>query len=258
MPPDYKKILTSNRSRKIFLYLGVILLLFFLCNDLVIPWYVNHGGVLTVPSVVGVNFDLAKRILDSLGLEGRQADVRLDREHPAGEVIIQNPMAGDKVKKGRRIYLTVSGGELLVTVPNVKGRTLRDARFGLEREGLKLGAVEYQSSEEFPTNTIIEQKIAPGTKVKKDVYVSVIVSQGSVSQSIIVPDVTGKTLTQAGIILSGSGLRSGNVTYIPSADLLPNTVVDQYPRGGERVINGQAVDLFVVQGAEKKKEILEN
>jgi len=253
-----KKYLTSGRAKRIYIVFAALLVFFFGLNDLLLPWYVNSGGVITVPPVVGISFDTATRLLDSLGFESRKGDVRLDRAHPAGVVIIQNPVDGSKVKKGRRIYLTVSGGEVTVQVPNIKGRTLRDARFQLEHNGLKLGGVEYESSAEYPANTIIEQKIIPGTNVKRDVYISVIVSQGSSEVNISVPDVTGKTLSEASKILSAIGLKVGNITYIPSSDLLPNTVVDQYPRMGEKTLPDRSVDLILVQSSDMKKEILEN
>jgi beta-lactam-binding protein with PASTA domain len=253
-----KRIFLSPGAKKVYLVVAILIALFLVCNNVLIPLYVNQGGIITVPSVVGMKFESAQHLLDSLGFETRKGDVRMDREHPAGVVIIQNPQEGNKVKKGRRVYLTVSGGELLVAVPNIKGRTLRDARFALEKEGLKLGGVEYQASEEFPANTIIQQGLAPGAKVKRDVYVSVVASQGSASQKVAIPDITGKTLTEATTLLVQAGLKVGNVTYVPSLELLPNTVVDQYPRVGEMVPLGQAVDLFVVQGGEKKKEQLEN
>jgi beta-lactam-binding protein with PASTA domain len=253
-----KKIFSSPISRRVYLFLALLLVLFFLCNDFIIPWYVNQGGIVEVPSMVGLEFSAAKNILDSLHLEGRKADVRMDNEHPAGVVIIQNPAAGEKVKRGRRIYLTVSGGELDVNVPDIKGRTVRDTKFVLEREGLLMGTMEYQPSDSFPQNTIIEQHPSPGTKTKRESYVSVIVSQGSVFQKVAVPDLAGKTFKEANSILFQSGLKVGNITYLPSADLLPNTIIEQYPRAGEMVINGQAIDLFIVQGGEQKKEILEN
>jgi len=253
-----KKMSSSRFVRKLFIVFCICIFLFVAFNYFLIPWYVNAGGIETVPSVVGMAYDDAHRALDSLGFEARKGDVRLDRDHPAGVVIIQNPVAGDKVKKGRRVYLTVSGGELLVEVPSIKGRTLRDARFALEKEGLRLGAIEYASSDQFPENTVIEQKVVPGARVKRDVYVSVVVSQGSVAQKVVVPDVTGKTLAEATTLFLAAGLVVGNITYVPSADLLPNTIVDQYPRVGEMVVSGQKIDLFVVQGAEKQKEILEN
>lgn len=257
MALQLKKRLRSRTAKKVYLGLALFLVLFVVCNDLVIPWYVNQGGIVKVPSVTGKSYEEAERILDSLGLEARKGDVRPDRSHKAGVVIIQNPVPDHEVKRGRRVYLTVSGGEQMVVVPNIKGRTLRDARFALEREGLKLGAVEYQPSEQFPANTIMEQKTGAGTKAKRDAYVSIVVSQGASSQSITVPDLVGKTLTDAEALLVSSGLRRGNITYSVSSDLLPNTVLEQFPRKGEVVPKDQPVDLVVVKGGEKKKDAFE-
>ncbi len=257
MALNLKKALSSRRARLVYLVLAVFIVLFVATNDLLLPWYVNRVGVLEVPSVVGMKYEDAVRKLDSLGFEVRKGDVRMDRQHPAGIVTIQNPPAGDTVKHGRRVYLTVSGGEIPAVVPNIRGRTQRDARFALEHEGLKLGAVEYQMSDNYPAGTIMEQQPAPGAKIKRDMYVSVIVSQGASTQTITVPDVTGKLLTDAASILVNAGLKAGNITYVPSADLLPNTVIDQYPRSGDLLTAGKAVDLIVVQGGEKRKNPME-
>ncbi|MBI1803503.1 MAG: PASTA domain-containing protein [Ignavibacteria bacterium] len=255
---DRRKAFTSRRAKKIYIALAFLILLFFVCNNFLLPWYVSSGGIVEVPTVIGKDFDSARVLLVSLGLEPRKGETRLDREHPAGIVIVQNPMPGDHVKRGRRVYLTISEGEVPAIVPSVKGRTVRDARFALEQEGLKMGTIDYQPSDEFPANTIIEQTPGAGGKVKRDAYVSVTVSQGTLSQKISVPDLAGKTLTEATTLLTNAGLRVGNISYLPSTDLLPNTVIEQYPRGGELVSNGQLIDLFVVQGGEKKKEFLEN
>lgn len=249
--------MASPQAKRVYLLLPVVFVLFFVCNDIILPWYVNQGGVVTVPSVLGLPYDAAVDTLASRGLQGKKGDVRLDKDHPAGIVIIQSPFPGDKVKRGRRVYMTVSGGEQLVAVPSVKGRTLRDAKFALERQGLKLGAVDYRPSDSFPQNTVIEQSPGSGATLKRDAFVSIVLSQGSTFQKISVPDITGKSLDQAKAILAANGLKLGNITYIPSAELLPNTVVEQFPLKGELVATGQAVDLFVVQGGEKNKDIIE-
>lgn len=244
----------SSRKRflkKIFLGIALFFLLFVVCNDFLLPWYVEHGSTVEVPDVVGRNLAEATLLLDSVGLEGREGDVRPDPEHPAGTVVVQNPIAGHPVKKGRRVYLTLSGGEVTVSVPGIRGRTLRDATFLLERTGLRIGEVSHQPSDDYPVNTIIEQSRAPGATVRKETRIGVIVSLGPVSLHIAVPDATGKSLTEAKKLLEAAGISVGNVTYIPSPDLLPNTVIEQYPHPGELVEAGQAVDLVVVQGAAK-------
>jgi serine/threonine-protein kinase len=107
----------------------------------------------------------------------------------------------------------------------------------------------------FPENTIIDQSIRADTKVPKGTKVSITVSQGKLTEATSVPQLAGKTLSEAEKILAGAGLRLGNVTYQQSFDLLPNTVVDQFPRVGEPIQLGQKVDLFVVQVGKPTEEI---
>jgi serine/threonine-protein kinase len=153
------------------------------------------------------------------------------------------------------VYLTVSGGEVLVSVPLLRGRTLRDARLSLERFGLTLGGVEDEYSDTFPENTIIDQAVPADTKVPKGSSVAITVSRGRPRDSVAVPLVVGKPLPEAEKMLARAGLRVGNVTYQQSFELLPNTVVDQFPRGGESVRPGRDVDLFVVQVGKPVEEI---
>ncbi len=151
--------------------------------------------------------------------------------------------------------MTISGGEALVSVPALKGRSLRDAKFTLERNSLKIGDVQYTTSDAYPAGTIVDQSVQPGIKVSKNSPVGLFVSQGKEIRQITVPDFTGRTLTEAQRLISQQGLTLGNITYQASFDLIPNTVVDQFPRGGELVAQGQSIDLFVIKAGKPKEEI---
>lgn len=251
-------LFTSKSGKKIFLVLSFTVLLYFVCDDVLMPWFVRHGGTVRVPSVVGTPFEEAKHIMDSLVLEARQGDLRTSENFPTGTVIAQNPLPGTMVKKGRRVYLVVSGGEQLVQVPPLRGKTVRDAKFALERNGLTIGMLAHVVNDSFPINTVIDQSVAAFTKVRRGFPISVTVSKGVLGDRLSVPDVIGKSLTEAGKILANHGFGIGTVNYLSSTALLPNTVVDQYPRSGELIEQGRAVDLFVVRGGEKKKSSAEN
>jgi serine/threonine-protein kinase len=251
------KIVKKKKTKKILFGLLFFFLLFVVCNSVFMPWYVNRGGTSKVPDVVGMKFEDASILIDSLGLEPRNGGSKLDNKYPAGTVVIQNPATGALVKSGRRIYLTISSGEQKVFVPNLRGKSVRDAKFSLERNGLILGNIDYSPSEEFPENTIIDQSIQHGNEVKKNSFISIMVSQGKMNDKIIVPNVVGKSFSDAGKILGEAGLKIGQVTYQPSSILLPNTVVDQFPRSGEIVGYGEQINLFVIKGGEKRKELIE-
>jgi serine/threonine-protein kinase len=256
---NFAKILSSSRAKKVYVIVSALLALLLVCDNIVMPWFVSQGGIVEVPEVMGLKFERAQTILDSLGLQARQGEVRPDLKYPLGTVIAQAPAAGAKVRPGRRIYLSVSGGEPIAEIPTLKGRSLRDAKFALERVGLELGPTTYVPSEDFPPNTVIDQAAPAGTRIRRGSFVSVVISQGKEADRIAVPEVVGKILPEAEKILTQRGLKVGNISYQENLELLPSTVLAQYPRGGELVGLGQPIDLFVVQvGAKKPKEVLEN
>jgi beta-lactam-binding protein with PASTA domain len=46
-------------------------------------------------------------------------------------------------------------------------------------------------------------------------------------------------------------LTIGKINYQPSSTLLPNTILDQYPSGGNLLSPGDVVDLFVTKPSDK-------
>jgi len=237
----------ARKHRKGLFILGGFLGFFIIMNYIVLPIYVNQGSRLSVPKVVGLPLERAKVALDSARMQPIEAETRPDPTHPAGTVISQNPLPGAVVKEGRRVYLAVSGGEIMVVVPLLRGKSTRDARFALERYGLKLGPIGSDFSESFPENTVMDQSVPADREVAKGSAVGITVSRGKSLLEVSIPAVVGKSLTEAEKILHAAGLKVGIVTYQPGFDLLPNTVVDQFPRPGEPGRPGQEVDLFVVK-----------
>lgn len=244
-----KKTLTSRLKTPAIVF-GILVALFFLFDKVIMPRYVQQGKTTKVPNVVGRNLDEAIKLLADQGLVGKKADTRTDKQYPEGTVVLQNPPTNAEVKFGRGVYLTVSGGEMLFPVPGLRGRSVRDATFALERNGLVLGNIRYEVSDDFPQGTIIDQEVPEGTKVSTGKVINVVVSQGKSGDRVLVPDVIKKTLTEAEKIITQAGLKLGNVSYQINKDLLPNTVVDQYPRPNELIVPGQAIDLFVAKKEE--------
>jgi eukaryotic-like serine/threonine-protein kinase len=258
---DYKqkaiRIATSRSAKIFYIVLTVFAILLTIFDSVLMPWYVNKPTV-TIPNVVGMSEPEAMTLLKSLNLEPLQGDTRMDKQYPEGSVVAQNPDPQQVVKEGRRVYLTISGGEKLVVIPSFKGNTLRNAKFTLDRLGLKEGALSYAVSTEFPEGTIMSQEPGQGANVRHGGFVNFMVSGGTSIDSIIVPDLTGKSLADAQKILMEKGLAVGNVTYEPSSDLLPNTVIEQLPRALEIVTVEKNVDLIIASTSEKPKSGREN
>lgn len=242
-----KKILRIPLLRKILYFLAGFIVLVLLLDNVILPWYVSSPET-TVPNVVGMIDSEAVTLLESGGFESFISDTSYGLELPPGVIFLQRPKAGDIVKEGRTIYLFVSGGEKIVYVPLLKGKSILDAKFALERIGLKLGRVERIPSSQ-PEDMIFDQQYAAGTPLKQGASVEITVSAGRGGGSIPVPDLIGKSLADAKLILEDLSLSVGKINYQPSATLLPNTILDQYPSQGNKLYAGEEVDLFVTKPA---------
>jgi serine/threonine-protein kinase len=104
------------------------------------------GDEVELPDIVEQPLDRAQAELDvhELGLHvaGRRADLRVPKDH----VVAQDPAPFTTVKRGRRVYVTLSTGPPVVRVPKCVGDTERNARLVVEDAGLILGAVTYRAS----------------------------------------------------------------------------------------------------------------
>lgn len=239
----------NNRHKSIIKKLLIVLVAFIafvvLMNDVVMPWYVSSPEK-SVPKVLGMQEASAVRLLKDSTLVPVISDTTYDQQYPKGTIIYQTPSAHDTVKEGRRIYLFISGGEPVVAVPDLKGKSIRDAKFALERLGLSLGHIDSIASNN-PKDMIFNQQFAQGTPIKTGDSVGVSMSIGERLGSITVPNLIGKSLAEAEIILADSSLKVGKINYQKSFSLLPNTVLDQYPSKGNKLNRGDSVDLFVTK-----------
>jgi len=229
--------------KKLLILFGTIVVIIFLFNNVLMPLYVKHSELVKVPSVIGLDYLDAKRIVEENGLEVKQV-TRFDESRPIGQIIDQNPPAEQMVKDGRRIYLVVCGGEQLMQVPKLTGRTVRDAKFTLEQRDLMVGEIVKKFSNEYDDDVVITQIVQPGSLLKRNTKIDLIVSNGPRIGDLVVPDLVGKTLTEAKKILVDGKLKLGKVTY-QTSDQPPGRIVDQYPKKDKSAKETTEVDVFV-------------
>jgi serine/threonine-protein kinase len=115
-----------------------------------------------MPDVRQLDFDVAKGQLENgegkFKVERKWVDNSADR----GVVINSTPLVGEQVDVGSKVTLFVSKGQ--VTVPNVVGQNVDDAKKALEDLGLKVTTKE-DTSGTAPEDTVTAQSIAPNEKV---------------------------------------------------------------------------------------------
>ena len=102
--------------------------------------YTEHGIAVKVPDITGMQEQEAVAELAKYQLLGVTSDHVFVRGVPAGEVTVQRPAADAKVKRGRKIYLTVSSGnQPMIAIPDIiENCSLREAESRLRAAGFKL------------------------------------------------------------------------------------------------------------------------
>ncbi|MEI7811000.1 MAG: PASTA domain-containing protein [Ignavibacteria bacterium] len=247
-----EKQFNNKLIRNILAFIGGLCLFILVFNLVVMPWYVS-GHEIKVPKVVGMNEAEAKRILVDNELEPIIGGERYDDRYSQGSIIFQKPYAGDVVKNGRRIFLYTCSSVPLVKVPALRGKFLRDAQLMLDKTELAVGDTHIVQSKS-PKNFIIDQQYYEGTEVKKGTKINLTLSAGQ-NEGLKVPDLLGKTLSEAEKILIDSKLTVGKINYQTSFSLLPNTVIDQYPGKDAVVTEGTGIDIFVTRSISTPEDI---
>lgn len=224
---------------------GVMIVVALVMDILVMPWYTKHGESLAVPNVIAQRYEAAKELLEMQGLEVVKAGEKYDSTLPFGYIVEQNPRPNRLVKKGRRVYLTMSVGERDVEMPDLYGLSETNAQETLKSVGLRLGEVEYEYvSSELP-GVVIRQSKEPKSLIKANSVVDIVVSLGKPTARVVVPNVQGKTLEIAKREIQKSGLALGTITYRTNNDFLPNTIIEQSLEPGTTVAHGARMDLMV-------------
>lgn len=231
--------------------LFVVIVLVFVFDSYVMPWYVQAEEYV-VPKVVGLELEKAKQNLEQKKLKPIESSQKFNENFPEGFVIHQVPQQGSIVKEGRRVYLVVSSGDPLVTMPNLIGKTMRDAKITIKRLDIEIDTLEEVESE-MPANTVVEQEYEVGTQVPKGTAIDLRVSVGPKIGMIRVPNLLGKSYSEAQNILRNFSLRVGQVNYQKSPNLLPNTVIDQYPTQDKLIRVGDSVDIIITRSAESNE-----
>jgi len=239
------KLKTKNILVKIGSILGAILIFLLIFDYILMPLFVG-GREHLVPNVIGKNKDEAIKILNDEGLSPIVQTSRYDQKFQKDQVVFQKPAPNTTVKTNRRIYLSVSGGEATVKMPSLISKTIRDAKINLERIGLELGKIDSVESE-FPVNLIVDQQYVDNKELTKGTIVNIKVSIGPKVGMIRVPNLLGKSLSDAENILKSDALRLGSKTFIYSANLLPNTIVDQQPSENVLLKIGDTVNVVLTQ-----------
>ncbi|MDX6329026.1 MAG: eukaryotic-like serine/threonine-protein kinase [Streptomycetaceae bacterium] len=181
------------------------------------PTYVNNGTIaktktvtlhlssgpvqVTVPDVTSDTQDQATQTLEGKGFnvvtknkESTTADT--------GSVLAQNPPGGQKADKASTVTLTIAVAPSKITLPNVIGLNISDAKKTLSDAGFTNVNTQQESSA-TPQNQVTKQTPDGNASYTPDTAITLTVSSGQ--QQTAVPNVVGQSVKAAKQLLQASG-----------------------------------------------------
>ncbi|MDQ4095474.1 MAG: Stk1 family PASTA domain-containing Ser/Thr kinase, partial [Actinomycetota bacterium] len=175
----------------------------------------------SVPDVTGMTRREAKAALEDENLQLGAVESQFSDTVPAGDVISQNPEAGERIQPGSTVDLVVSGGPEPTIVPEVVGLDQASAEDELEAVGL-VPSVQETASDDVDEGVVLDQDPDQGTAVADGSTVTIYVSTGP--EAVVVPDVTGQPTPEARAQLEELGLVVEETEEICEEDIQPNHV----------------------------------
>lgn len=143
----------------------------------------NHDQKIEVPDLAKMTLDEADATLSELDLRWQIMDTtNYNPDYPKKSVIEQLPKAGSYVKENRTIYITVNRSDYRsLPVPNVVGRTRRQAEPTLISLGFKIGKVTYRPY--IAKDEVLQLRhdgnlLEPGEMLQKTAVIDLVLGDG--------------------------------------------------------------------------------
>jgi beta-lactam-binding protein with PASTA domain len=222
--------------------------------------YTQHGEKIAVPSFVSLTYEDARELAQLNELKVVVVDTSYSEETERGLIAAQIPAEASIVKQGRTIYLTINSTEAeLISMPNFKGASLRQALADAKIYGLKIGELTYVP--DIAKNNVLEQKIngkpiVPGTKVEKGSFIDLVLGMGLSNEKVFIPLLLNQSLSAADSMLRAKYLNAGAKFYDETVKTLEDSsmaiIYKQEPEPFSKDFKpGDFVDLWLSKDSNK-------
>ena len=246
--------------------LGILILVFIL-----IQWglkgFTRHGQAFEVPDFTDMTLAQAQDVAQKDHLYIEVVDSLYLPHRTRGTIFRQLPLPGEKVKKNRRILLTVNSMlPRKVNAPSLVGFSLRQAKAELVSQGFTLGELTY--IEDMATNTVLEQHyrdqtLEPGTPIDSQSTIDLVLGLNPENNIAYIPILTGLNIDAAKDVITDHSLNVGAIffdkTVISRSDSLAALVYQQSPVPSDSLSweIGSRVSLFLSMNPPPPPVILE-
>ena len=257
--PVHKHWLLKNIIA-IAICISVLLFLLFT----VLKFATRHNQELTVPSFTGMSVEAARTLAAKSELRVDVTDSVYIPKMERGDIYKQNPKAGEKVKKNRRILLTINTvTPRTVLMPSLVGFSLRQARAELASQQMRIGKLTYRPY--MATDNVLQQKykgrnIDPGAKIEPESEIELVLGLSQDDNQTYIPDLLGLQLLSAKDMIFDNSLNVGRVIFDESVKTYSDSISayiyrqNPVPSSEESVNRGSKVTIYLTKDTEKIKK----
>ncbi|MBO5031701.1 MAG: Stk1 family PASTA domain-containing Ser/Thr kinase [Lachnospiraceae bacterium] len=207
-----------------------------------------------MPEFVGIDVEEVKAALNSAGLGCRTTFIE-STQYPKNQVISaaledgETVLPNDKILMNTTIVLTVSAGANGINVPSVVGMSEAEGTAALTKEGFRVIKTDAYSTE-YAKGTIISQSPEGNAIAPLESEVTIVLSKGSDSVEVRMPEVLGNTKEAAVSTLEAAGIVVGKIEDSYSSEYPEGQICYQSYEPGTSVSAGTTVDLKISIGSE--------
>ena len=205
----------------------------------------SDSANIEVPQLVGETQAVANEMCEKKNLVMKVVSQK-QSDKPVGTVLEQSIKAGEKVKKQTVIEVVICSGAEEVEVPDVSGNTQDEAWKILKDKGFTDYEVQMEYSDEYDNGEVITTTPAAGETTTVDTKIVLVVSKGA--EKAEVPNLVGKTVSEAQKALSNKGLTDGGSTEEYSNTVAEGKIISQNVKAGKKVDGGTSVSYVVSKG----------
>ncbi len=211
----------------------------------------QNSNSVSMINLLGDSVNDAESALKDINLSLRIIEYASSEEYDNGKIFYQSVAEGEEVDRSSVIEVKVSTGSNRAVISNVSGMTEKDARRTLYKSGFNNVAqtTTMSFSDTVPQGRVMGTTPEIGLSVDRDSEIVLILSAGPETDSVHVPDLSGKKSSRAEGLLSEEGLTLGKSIQEASDSVTEGRITRTVPEAGTSVPKGSSVDVYVSAGS---------
>ncbi|MGD0582492.1 MAG: PASTA domain-containing protein [Bacteroidales bacterium] len=221
------RVFIKNLGLAAVILVGILMVLLIWMNI-----YTRHGQARSVPDFHGLSLEQTAKLARKSRLKYQIIDSTYTSQVGPGCIAGQNPLPGFRVKKWRKINLTINASNPeMVAAPDLVGLPKRQAIALLESSGLEVGQRYYlpDLSVDFVLKQLHNgQEVKAGESIRKGSVIDLVLGKGLSNERTPVPNLVGFKLDKAKNEILSASLNLGTYIYdstIVSADDTMNAFI---------------------------------